>query len=258
MPKYCDNVMTCLKIVTMSWYAYRLLQCLGMHTDCYNVLVCIQIVTMSWYEYRLLQCLSIHTDCYNVLVCIQIVTMSWYAYRLLQCLGMHTDCYNVLVCIQIVTMSWYAYRLLQCLGMHTDCDKLSFYANKLSDIIINLHNTSDPRKKRSQQILAPCYIFFCHCMCNIIDDQSTKDQTLYLIPPQSHYTDTWVTCSSPTLKNPVPSRKQLVPFLTLLVCHPALNLVPPNIGAQTLYLLCYQGRFIWKENLAHFYTLCTS
>ena len=52
---------------------------------------------------------------------------------------------------------------------------------------------------------------------------------------QSHYTDTGATSPSPTPKIRVPSGEQLVPLLTTLVCHgPGSNLVPPDLGADTL------------------------
>ena len=57
----------------------------------------------------------------------------------------------------------------------------------------------------------------------------------YLIPPQSHCTDTAATSPSPTPKIRVPSREQLVPLLTTLVCRgPGSNPVPPDLGVDTL------------------------
>ena len=58
-----------------------------------------------------------------------------------------------------------------------------------------------------------------------------KSQSLYLIAPQPHYTDTGATRPSPTPKIRVPSGEQLVPFVTTLVCRgPGSN----DIGADTL------------------------
>ena len=59
-----------------------------------------------------------------------------------------------------------------------------------------------------------------------------KSQTLYLIPPQSHNTDS----PSPTPKILVPSGEQLVTLSTTLVCRgPGWNPVPPDLGADTLH-----------------------
>ena len=77
-----------------------------------------------------------------------------------------------------------------------------------------------------------------------------KSKTLYLIPPDSHYTDTGSTSPSPTPEFRVPSGEQLVPLLTTLVCcgHGIEPVTSRSRSGLFIYCATEAGTFVRRRN----------